>query len=395
MNDDMGVGKRIRYWRKRRGISQAVLAERAGRSESWLEKVERGERVCSQAGDIVRIANVLRVEPKDLLPEFKLPPNGAASLTPPRGVPAIRHALFTVRLPDREPPDSASLRAAVEQALLLEGNGSYNGLALILPDLLLTSRVAVEHDVAGSWWCLAGAYQAAAGLAHTLRELDLQLTCADRAVSAAQQSGDPLMTAVGHRWIANALMRQGLLDDAGAVCSDAADAIAPTPETSRAGWSVWGALRLVAADAVNRSGDTAAAWRLLRDARAAAERVGSGRNDYWQAFGPASVGANEAGVALEAGDPVEALRIAERVEVEEMPTKWRRARFFLDSAAAQALRHKDDAAVRLLLTAETHAPEVVRYRFEVHELVNVLLKRERKSVTPGLRDLAERLGITV
>jgi hypothetical protein len=137
------------------------------------------------------------------------------------------------------------------------------------------------------------------------------------------------------------------------------------------------------------------AWRLLRDARAGAEHVGPGRNDYYEAFGPASVSANEVTVALESGDAVEALRIADTLEVDEMPTPWRRARFLLDVAHAYVLRGSDHdgTAVAVLLEAERHAPEVVRYSVLAHELVRVCLRRERKSRTPGLRGLAERLGI--
>jgi transcriptional regulator with XRE-family HTH domain len=392
MDEGTPIGQRIHYWRKRRGLTQAVLANRVGRSKSWLTKVERGERVMDSISVLLKLADELRVEPGDLIGEFRLPPNGGARLSPPRGVPAVRRALF-MPMPDEDVPDGAELRANVERAIQLDGAGSYEALALILPELLAASRAAAARELPGGWWCLAGAYQATAGLAHTLRVLDLQLTCADRAIAAAERSGDPLMVAVSRRWLANALMRQGLLDDAGAVCSDAADAIAPNDATSRAEWSVWGALQLVAADAAARSGDVAGAWRLLRDARAAAERVGPGHNDYWQAFGPASVGANETGVAWESGDPVEALRIADRIDVLQLPTKWRRARFLMDVAHAHGLREDDVATVAVLLEAERHAPEVVRYRFETHELVRVCLNREQRSRTPGLRGLAERIGV--
>jgi transcriptional regulator with XRE-family HTH domain len=392
MDEGMPVGQRIRYWRRRRGLSQEVLAGLVGRSKSWLTKVERGERVLDSISVLLKMADELRVEPGDLIGEFRLPPNGGAHLNPPRGVPAIRRALF-MPLHDQDVPDVGELRASVERAILLDGAGSYEALALVLPELLTASRVAASRELPGAWWCLAGAYQAVAGLAHTLRVLDLQLTCADRAIAAAERSADPLMVAVSRRWLANALMRQGLLDDAGAVCSDAADVIAPGEATSRAGWSVWGSLQLVAADAAVRSGDAAGAWRLLRDARVAAERVGSGHNDYWQAFGSASVAANETGVAWESGDPIAALQIAERVDVQALPTKWRRARFLLDVAHAHGLREDDVATVGALLEAERHSPQVVRYRFEAHELVRVCLSREKRSRTPGLRGLAERMGV--
>ncbi|HCU92090.1 MAG TPA: hypothetical protein DHU96_04885 [Actinobacteria bacterium] len=42
--DDRELGRRIGYWRRRRKLTQAVFADRIGRSKSWVEKVERGER---------------------------------------------------------------------------------------------------------------------------------------------------------------------------------------------------------------------------------------------------------------------------------------------------------------------------------------------------------------
>jgi transcriptional regulator with XRE-family HTH domain len=43
-SDREAAGQRIARARKRRGLSQAVLAGLVGRSESWLSQVERGKR---------------------------------------------------------------------------------------------------------------------------------------------------------------------------------------------------------------------------------------------------------------------------------------------------------------------------------------------------------------
>src|SRR5260370_30476733 len=42
--DDRELGSRIAYWRERRGVTQRLLADRIGRSQSWVEKVEAGTR---------------------------------------------------------------------------------------------------------------------------------------------------------------------------------------------------------------------------------------------------------------------------------------------------------------------------------------------------------------
>lgn len=72
------------------------------------------------------------------------------------------------------------------------------------------------------------------------------------------------------------------------------------------------------------------------------------------------LGAQEVAVALESGDAVEALRSADRVEVDDLPIPERRAHF-LDTARAQVLRRDDGAVVAVLLEAERHLPLDARY----------------------------------
>ena len=38
------IGRRVRYWRLRRNLGRQRFADMVGRSVSWLDKVERGER---------------------------------------------------------------------------------------------------------------------------------------------------------------------------------------------------------------------------------------------------------------------------------------------------------------------------------------------------------------
>jgi len=55
------AGQRIARARRRRGLSQAVLAGLIGRSESWLSQVERGKRGIDSHSVLVRLAEVLHV----------------------------------------------------------------------------------------------------------------------------------------------------------------------------------------------------------------------------------------------------------------------------------------------------------------------------------------------
>jgi hypothetical protein len=65
----------------------------------------------------------------------------------------------------------------------------------------------------------------------------------------------------------------------------------------------------------------------------------------------------------------------------------------IDVARAYGQRHDAAAAVATLMGAERVAPEEVHYHVVVRELLRELLKRERRSATPGLRPLAQRVGV--
>jgi transcriptional regulator with XRE-family HTH domain len=59
-------GERIARARRRRGLSQAVLAGLVGRSESWLSQVERGRRGVDSHAVLTLLAAVLRVDVEEL-----------------------------------------------------------------------------------------------------------------------------------------------------------------------------------------------------------------------------------------------------------------------------------------------------------------------------------------
>ena len=52
----MPIGERIAIYRRRRGLTQLVLAGLIGRSESWLSQVERGIRPIDRLSVLIDIA---------------------------------------------------------------------------------------------------------------------------------------------------------------------------------------------------------------------------------------------------------------------------------------------------------------------------------------------------
>jgi hypothetical protein len=67
--------------------------------------------------------------------------------------------------------------------------------------------------------------------------------------------------------------------------------------------------------------------------------------------------------------------------------------FHIDMARAYGQRRNDAAAVAALLGAERIAPEEIHYHVVMRKLLRDLLKRERRNATPGLRPLAQRVGV--
>jgi transcriptional regulator with XRE-family HTH domain len=59
-------GERIARARRRRGLSQAVLAGLVGRSESWLSQVERGKHGVDSHAVLTRMAAVLCIDVAEL-----------------------------------------------------------------------------------------------------------------------------------------------------------------------------------------------------------------------------------------------------------------------------------------------------------------------------------------
>jgi transcriptional regulator with XRE-family HTH domain len=404
------VGERIAIYRRRRGLSQAVLSGLIGRSVSWLSQVERGTRAVDRMSVLIDLSRVLKVDIAELTGQpFALAPNGGLE---PEGLADIRRVLMRyTELPAAinpgpstidTSPDLIQLRSGVDTAWRLRQASRYAQLGHQIPNLITQAEQATQHyqgdDQRAAFALLAEAYQVTRAMLRKLGDAHLAWIAADRAVRAGRHAESPLLIAVGARALSQVFTETGQLDAALDISLSSAAALEPSLRGDRSGpqgWSVWGALLLTAALAAARDNDIGAASDYLRRAGRAADHLHADRNDLWTSFGPTNVAIHGISVTVELGDVSETIRRAEQVNTTSLPAdlRERRAQVFIDLGRAYVQRRDDAAATTVFRQAEELAPEEVHYSVPVREALREMLKREHRYATPELRPLARRTGI--
>jgi transcriptional regulator with XRE-family HTH domain len=395
---DGRIGTRVRTYRKRLGLSQEVLAHRLGKSRRWLQKVEAGELFVEKLHDIIELADVLQVQPAELVdrpvPIIANGGHGQAWVAP------LRDVLMPVPYRKRiaVSGDPAAVRADFETACRLHQRRQYPELAELLTRLVSGCEAwwaqAAGEEADAASWLLINTYCMTSALCQRIGDVGLAwvaLTLADR---VADQLALPLQQAVVARRVVNLLFYDGRYAEAGDGAMAAAETLASTPESPEQ-LSARGFLILKGAVAAARQDDGARAWRLLGEAGRVAGRLAEDADHMWTAFGPANVELHGLDLALNLGDPRSALRRADVLDPRRLAVAERRGRYWMDVARAQAADpvRNDAAAVSALLEAEHIDPWEVHHQAMVRALVRVLLERKRRSATPGLQGLAQRLGI--
>jgi transcriptional regulator with XRE-family HTH domain len=393
------IGQRIARARRRRGLSQTVLAGLVGRSESWLSQVERGKRSVDSHAVLMRLCEVLRVDIADLTE-----PAGQdqAGPRPYKGAAAIEQAMTcydslsrVICGPGSRRCNAANLTGRTKAAYHRYQATRYEEAGRLIPGLIR------DVETAGSGQrgiCRARAliYDTTAALLNRVGEYGLAWAAADRAVSAATQSGEPLLAALSAYRLAYVLPNRKHAAEAVDVAMSAAGALEHAMTSPSAEHlSIYGGLHLAAASAAAASYDTSLAPELLNKARTVAERLGEDANFLGTAFGPVNVAIHTLSVSVRLADSKTALRIGESLDAGAIPAGLigRRTQVHLDLARAYCLRRLDAAAVNALLAAEQLSPQLVRFDERTHELITGLLHREHRASTPQLRPLARRAGI--
>jgi transcriptional regulator with XRE-family HTH domain len=401
MTDHMTTGQRVAFYRRRRGMSQEVLAGLVGKTGEWLRKIETNRAEIDRLSVIRLVAKALDVSIGDLIGEPNLfewsPDSGHETIS------ALRAALYdyrhltpaTLSSVADERPLLADVRNDVTDAWDRYQRSQYGILASRLPHVLHESQTAAwvctGDDGRRAHALMAYANQVAALFLTKLGETDLAWIAATRGMAAANSSNDHIVIASLSRAAAHALACMGEYRQALGLASAAADFLrphlsAPTPLTL----SVQGSLHLVCALAAARDDDRPSADMHIAEAESAAAKLGDDGNFVWTAFGPTNVKIHQVVVANEFGDVQRAIEIGPYLDTSQLPVE-RRVRHAIEVARAHARWNRVDEALETLLSAEEIAPEQVRYHRMSRALIREIISRPRPP-SLALR-LSERMGI--
>jgi len=402
MTNAMTIGERVAWYRRRRGMSQEVLAGLVGRTTDWLSKVENNRIDLDRLSVIKLLAQGLDVAIGDLLAEPSLMQWTADSGN--RTVPALRDALMNYPqlapafLPsDAEPRPLDQLAQAVDDVWLGYQSARFGYVTSRLPHLLTDAQTATAaytgDDRLRARALFALIYHAAASTLTKVGETDLAWIAADRGLVAAQDSDDDVILGSLFRSVVHALLANGKYPEAVRLTKDVGERLdrnlaEPTPEAL----SVYGMLFLAGSMAASRADDRDSTRTFLAEADRAAGQLGQDGNFMWTAFGPTNVAIHRVSTAMELGDVQVALDLAPRIDTAPLPIE-RRVRHQLETARAYSARNRPDEGLAVLLDAEQLAPEQVRYHFLTRQLVLTWMRQQRSKPSFRLTDLATRLGL--
>lgn len=382
--DELSVGERVAFFRRRRGLTQTTLADLVGRSERWVSMIENGERPLSRFDVIRALADALRVTMEDLLGQ---PVLAEADHSAGDNIPAVRDALMNHRRlsttlfgsQSSVDPDVESVAQYASHAWLNYQHGRLGGVIEALPGLIRSAQTLEERSstdqMSNALIVSSRIHHLAATTLSKLGEGDLAWIAAERAMTAGERSGDALALASASRAGTHALLASGRFADAVDLGERAAAWLLPQVRNDDpAALSVLGMLHLRTAIAAAHRQDRSATRNLLTSADDLAARLGRDDNLWNTSFGPTNVKLHQVAASLNLDDIAWVLEHGDRVDTARLPAE-RTVAHKIDLARANSYRAKDDVAIAYLLDAEGIAPQLVRQSAAVRETVKALYRR--------------------
>lgn len=404
VTNSQDIARRIAYWRRRRGLTMRQFGDLVGRSVSWVEKVESGEREVVRLPMLELIAQALQINVRALIDDTDA--QKAQESPDAAEIAAIKAALgqYETLISDRpgaQSPTIEGLRQRTEYANTAFLASDFAVVGRTLPDLIRDGQLAERRlsDEAGreAASLLVTIYKIASSTMHKFGSHDLAWLAADRAMSAALRASDPVSLARGTRCVARALMSVGQRREAIDLVRHMTARLEPELDQANPDLlSLVGMMWLAAEIAAAREGDHQTADEMHQQAAEVAARLGAHYDDPTTAFGIPNVRVHRLSALVRLGDGPAALRYAAKVQdadLNRLPRE-RKANYLLDLALAHRQCGDYIAAINALWDADQTSPQEVRSRPTTRELIAEIMQSERAASSPKLRLLAANAGLS-
>ncbi|MGA8113767.1 MAG: helix-turn-helix transcriptional regulator [Actinocatenispora sp.] len=384
------TGARIKLWRSRRGMSQAVLAGLAGLSQPFLSQVEAGTKTVDRRSTLVALAEALRVSVADLCRPGE--PVDPAHDRAVEAVPAIRVAIAELMAGERRPTTRTpeQVRADLARAQQLRADADYAALMPMCADLLYDLATIGPRELT------EGAYLVGSPL-RGLGFRDLAWHAANLAVQTARESDDPAWIGAAHHAYVMALPPEtGATTN---IATRAAIELQPHLASPDAR-AVYGMLHLGTALAAATARREADAYAHLDEAAREAESLGEpadGAGFNAMNFGPTNVALWRMTLTNELAEPGRTAELARDVAPGRLRSVNRTAAYWVDlgrALVAHGRGRRDREALTCFLNAERAAPQFTRASAVVKDQVLAMTRRARlRSESDDIRSLATAVGL--
>lgn len=398
------LGQRVKYLRERRGMTREVLAGLVGKSVSWLKGVETGRlQQNPRLPILLQLAEALRIRDlSELTGDRSMP---VRMFTGP-GHPALDAVRRAVNATPLQPAGTVQplnhLRGRLNAAWRARHASADHRSVLggILPDLIRDGQLAVTmyrgEDRRRANALLAEIYGLTQMFLAYQPAPDLLWRVADRALTAAQESDDPLALTCAVWFLGQAHRDVGDFEAARTITERGMAAIQPhmdDPDVDLL--AMWGALNFELAFTAARIGDTGEAWLYWEEADRVAGRLPGDYYQPWTSFSRVIMGAHAVTVAVELSQGGESARQAERTVSAPIPSRPRRGRHLIEVARAHHLQRDHAAVLGMLQLAQQAAPETIRYNGHARRMTLELVETGPAPLRPQAHELADKIALMV
>lgn len=404
---ETSISDRVRELRRRRGMTQEELAERAGLGLTVVKKIERGGTARMETyHQLARALGVTTVwfisasspEPAEASIDDMVLADMRSAINPPVGLGG--HPLYGTA--DGEHPNLPMLDRAVKAVAAAYHADQYDDLAVLMPALVRSAHHHVDAYDTGEQRSAALRLRAdVTGLAGRyliqIRAHDLALIALHASLRDALEIGDIPLAAASISSQAWAMLRQGRLTEVERLAVETADEIEPKMSTATPDELCgWGWLLLRAAAAASRNNRSGEAREYTRTAATAGARLGQQVHGLagYKTFGPLDPHLVLAEVEMLDNRPDRAVELAG-----EMPrgvgrvdtSSWDRHR--LDMAKARLRLGEADKATDIMEHLRRTHPEWLRYQQYGRDICREILESRSRMPSERMRGLADFMGV--